>query len=148
MREVQGTTWIFGLVITFIFLFAAFLILAINYTDSFRIRNDIITIIEEYEGYHSTSAEIINDFLLAEGYKTTGKCPTSNNESEPVYQTVSNLDSYTVINAENGTNYSYCVKNEDGIFEIILFYKFNLPVIGNFLTFQIKGTTNKIMDFE
>ena len=46
MRESVGSTWTFGLVITFIFLFSSFLVLTINYTKAYKVKNETISIIE------------------------------------------------------------------------------------------------------
>jgi len=51
MRESIGGAWLTGIVICFLFLFAAFLTYAINYTKAFRVKDRIIQIIEENEGY-------------------------------------------------------------------------------------------------
>ncbi len=137
MREAVGTSWTFGLIVTFIFLFAAFLILAINYSDSFRLRNEVLTIIEKYEGFTSNAKEIVDNYLSNEGYSTTGGCPDD-------YSGV-NFDSKTVDNNPSGS-YNYCVRLDsvkDRV-DLILFYRFNLPVIGNIMVFQIDGSTNSV----
>ena len=46
MRESIGGAWLFGIVIVFIFLFAAFLTYSISYTKAFNIKNEIINYIE------------------------------------------------------------------------------------------------------
>lgn len=51
MRESMGGAWLFGIVIVFIFLFAAFLTYSINYTKAFNVKNEIINYIEQYRGY-------------------------------------------------------------------------------------------------
>ena len=42
MKEAMGGTWLTGLVIVFIFLFAGFLAYSISYTKAFRVKNEII----------------------------------------------------------------------------------------------------------
>ncbi len=56
MRESIGGAWLFGIVIVFIFFFSGFLAYSISYTKAFNVKNNIITYIEQYEGY-STSEE-------------------------------------------------------------------------------------------
>lgn len=51
MRESIGGTWLFGIVILFIALFASFLAYSINYTRAFNLKNQIINLIERNEGY-------------------------------------------------------------------------------------------------
>ena len=51
MRESIGGAWLFGIVIVFIFFFSGFLAYSISYTKAFNVKNNIISFIEEYEGY-------------------------------------------------------------------------------------------------
>lgn len=51
MREAIGGTWLFGIVILFIALFASFLAYSISYTRAFNTKNEIINLIERSEGY-------------------------------------------------------------------------------------------------
>ena len=51
MKEAMGSTWILGIVILFVVLFASFLAYSINYTKAFNTKNEIINLIERYEGY-------------------------------------------------------------------------------------------------
>ena len=51
MREAIGGTWLMGLVVTFIAIFSGFLAYSISYTKAFRVKNEIINIIEKNEGY-------------------------------------------------------------------------------------------------
>ena len=153
MRESVGSTWTFGLVITFIFLFSSFLVLTINYTKAYKVKNEVISIIEKYEGYtNENSVEIINNYLNASGYKEMGKCPISESEE---YYGVNDLGSSTAQKAEKSQKYYYCVKQsvvKDGsisdytlTYNIILFYKFNLPFLGAINTFKVNGESKKIV---
>ncbi len=136
MREATGTTWVFGLVTMFIFLFATFLILALNYSDVFRMKNDVKEMVEKYEGYTFTSRDLINNFLLNESYSATGACPEG--------YAGANLDG-TVVPAESTNGrYNYCVDRTNFHYDIILFYSFSLPYLGDILTFNIKGETRDI----
>lgn len=51
MRESIGGTWLFGIVITFIALFSAFLSYAISYTKAFNLKSEILNMIERSEGW-------------------------------------------------------------------------------------------------
>ena len=53
MREAIGGTWLFGIVILFIALFASFLAYSISYTRAFNTKNEIINLIERSEGFTS-----------------------------------------------------------------------------------------------
>ena len=59
MRESIGGAWLFGIVVTFVFLFAGFLTYSINYTRAFNTKNQIINYIEQAEGF--TMSELALD---------------------------------------------------------------------------------------
>ena len=42
MRESVGSTYIFGLAISFTLIFSGFLVLAINYNRAYKIKNEVI----------------------------------------------------------------------------------------------------------
>lgn len=50
MRESIGGAWLFGIVITFIFLFSGFLAYSISYTKAFNVKNEVINLIEQNMG--------------------------------------------------------------------------------------------------
>ena len=57
------------------------------------------------------------------------------------------LNSTKLEPAREGEKYYYCVKkykgaNTTNYYQITIFYKFNLPIIGDTSSFTIKGTTS------
>lgn len=150
MRESIGTAWIYGLVLTFVLLFTMFLTLIINYSGVFMYKNDVVEIMEKYEGYTETSRSLIDNYLSNSGYKTTGTCPEG-------YYGATKLDGKT--GEMEASNAYYCILVSydsdgstqvngssvgSGTLDILLFYKFNLPVLGDLMTFDIPGQTNII----
>ena len=142
MKDVYGSTWTLQLVFGFILLFVAFLTLTISYSKVFRMKNEVITIIEKYGGYNAQSAEIINNYLSSSGYQNTGRCENKHTLG------VTSLDG-TPSSVNNGTRYAYCVSKEeanndalsDVNYEVVLFYKFNIPILGDIASFTVKGKT-------
>lgn len=55
MRESIGGAWLFGIVITFIFMFSGFLAYSISYTKAFNVKNEVVNIIEQATGLHGWS---------------------------------------------------------------------------------------------
>ena len=145
MREATGTTTLFKIVIGFTLLFAGFLSVAITYNRVFRLKNETLGIIERYEGISDKSLSIINNYLKNSGYSTKNECESN---EFGVYS----LDSNTYEEAINNKEYYYCLSNNiqtnvngDQIFyKIKLFFNFNLPFIGDLLTFKITGNTKGI----
>ena len=143
MREAIGGTWLLGFVVLFIVLFSAYLAISINYTKAFKVKNKIINIIEENEGFTTSIGDVstktddelrdsvktedkIYAYLKSIGYATTkvseSKCP--NNK---VYQG------------------GYCVQKvcspQGSYFKVTSFIKIELPFIWDALTIPIRGET-------
>lgn len=137
MKESIGTTWIFGMVLIFILIFSSFLVLMINYSKVFSQKNEVVSILEKYEGYSSTSRTIIDNYLTASSYKTTGVCPDG-------YYGATSLDGKSG-DVNQSSSYYYCINRDGNKYEVILFYSFNLPVLGDFTKFNITGETNNII---
>ena len=135
MRESIGSMWILSLVLTFVLIFSAFLVLMINYSNVFSFKNEVTSILEKYEGYTSKSRKIIDNYLNTSGYKTKGDCPDG-------FYSATSLDGDGSLNTTKDAY--YCLYRDGSKYEIILFYKFNLPIIGDLVNFTIKGETNKI----
>ncbi len=146
MRQSIGGAWIMGLMVFFIFLFAGYIILSLNYARVIKVKNEMVSIIEKYEGINSYSVDLLNSYLVSTGYSATGICTSTTGEG--VYG--GDIASGRLEKAAKGIKYSYCVKKYNGIgltnyYQVTLFYKFNLPVIGNASGFSVKGTTNSFI---
>ncbi len=148
MRQAIGSTWVMQLVIVFMLIFVAFLALSINYTKAFKVKNELVTIIEKYEGVKdgsSGSLQIINNYLKSSNYSVTNKC------AEGEYG-MRSLDSPSLeqVRENSNTKYFYCISKINtkannlpnrSKYEIKIFFKFNLPVLGDVFTFTASGTT-------
>ena len=153
MKESISSTWMFQLMFGFILLFVSFLTVTISYSKAFRVRNEITSIIEKYSGYNSSSSRIVNNYIKSIGYTNKGNCGDGDNIIG-----VDNLDS--TASAPNKSSYSpnkkyyYCIRKEsvpstnnsvsNTYYEVILFYKFDIPVVGEIATFKIKGKTSDL----
>ena len=136
MREVSGTTWTFQVIIFFILIFAGFLTLVLNYFKVYSVKNDMLTVIEKYEGITEDSMGIINNILKSKSYKATGKCPTDEN-----WFGVMDLDgSYEKVKSDS--RYYYCFQKNNIYYNVKLFYRFNLPFLGDIITFGVDGRSN------
>ncbi len=137
MKTVSESTWTFQMIIFFILIFACFLTLVISYNKAYTIKNRMLNMIEKYEGVTPTSAEFINDFIYNKGYTNTGKCPES-------WMGAINLEGDFEV-SKNNTKYFYCfkrsVRNNQDYYDVKVFFRFNLPVIGNIANYEIDGTT-------
>ena len=148
MRQAIGGTWVMQLVITFTFLFAAFLALSINYSRAFKIKNETLSIIEKGEGVTNDSVRVLSNYLNNNGYRLKGRCPKGSygviiGNSTPRY----------VDNSQRNTQFSYCLFKvraatpnfpDRAYYEIKLFFRFNVPVLGDIFKFNVDGQTKDV----
>lgn len=151
MKAVSESTWSFQMIIFFMLIFACFLTLILSYNKAYIIKNRALTIIEKYEGVTKESIEIINGFMYEKGYNTTGKCAAG-------WYGAINLDG-DAEKSDGTKKYYYCFKeynkknnannqnNQKGLiyYQIQVFYKFNLPIIGNIAIYKISGETKSFI---
>ncbi len=148
MRQTFGGTWLMQLMILFILLFVAFIVLSLNYSKTVRIKNQVIGIIEKYEGLNDKSLEIVNSYLVSTNYGVTGVC-TKDSSQQGLYGALS-LDNNSLEEARPNVKYYYCIKkyrgaNTSRYYQLTVFYKFNLPVVGDRGRFMVKGTSTNFV---
>lgn len=160
MRETIASTWIYQLVIIFILMFVSFLVLSLTYSKNYKTKNEMISIIEKYEGVNVKSLQIINNYLSYNGYRVKGKCPSGEN-----WRGIESLESTNLRKPESGKKYYYCINKKHQkadasstssrnatilkskmYYQIKIFFKFNIPLLGEIYTFTVDGTTNDIFD--
>ena len=146
MRHTFGGTWLLTLMVVFILLFSGFIILTLNYSRTVRVKNELIDMVEKYEGLNENSIELVNNYLVYTGYVAQGVCVSDDEDETGVYGATSLSRTY-LEEARRGERYYYCIKkykgaNTTNYYQITIFYRFNLPVIGNTSGFTIKGTTS------
>lgn len=161
MRESIGATWIFSICLTFIVLFTAYLAISVNYAKAFRIKSNIVSQIEENEGYTDTLGKDIETYLTAQGYSAHGACPDTleTQDKDGAKQgSAWQLKSCIANNAPAGSC-NVCVyrmetstKADDicakrAYYRVTTFFKFDLPVINYLTTFQVSGESRYIYDF-
>ena len=149
MRETIGSTWIFQLVIVFILLFASYLALTINYSKSFKVKNEVISIIERNEGLTDNGIKLVGSYLTGSSYNTIGHCPAGWIGAKNLEGAVTSLEYVS----DTNTNYYYCIDKITGYhsvypnrsyYKLRLFFKFDLPVLGQISTFNVDGQTSEI----
>ena len=154
MRHTMGGTWVFQLVLIFTLIFAAYIALTINYSRSFRVKNEMLSIIEKNEGFTENGVKLINNYLSQSGYKTTGHCKP---QSDVVVFGATNIDPSVTTGsievAQPGNRYYYCFSKYTNYhsyfktrayYKITLFFKFDIPVLGELSTFDVDGQTSEI----
>ncbi len=156
MRESMGMTWTFQIMLIFILIFSAFLAVYINFSKAYKVKNEVINFIEKREGITDSissnpgSIQLITNYLSAHAYGAMGTCP-----AEAGWYGARKMEgaSSDIEAVEQGTKYYYCVKKVNGFdaknynrsyYEVRVFFKFDLPLVGNIYTFSIDGQTVEI----
>lgn len=151
MREAIGGTWIFSIVVVFIVLFTSYLAISVNYSKAFRVKNGIINIIEKREGLTPDTQKEITSYLSTAGYSVYSTCDTTPADNDEIqYKKGFESDS-------SGNKYKYCViktnvseangsalKLNKSYYKVTVFFRLDLPVIGDVFVFPVSGETKPI----
>ena len=175
MKESIGGTWLFGIVVTFVVLFTSFISLSTNYSRCFRIKDEIITTIEHYNGVNKKSVKKINEYLKGLGYATAGDCPEnsmSNDSGKPEDGTWYGFSRTNDTNyVANGKNVNYCIQKvtivkpycTDGnkvtgingpighprsaYYQVLVFFALDMPILRSIFNINISGETSVIYNW-
>lgn len=148
MKQSIAGTWLFGIVLVFMTIFIAYVAISINYNHAFKIKSDMVQILEQYQGINSKSLEKLEKKMQANSYSAKGTC-----QNDPKYIGVLGVNGQTVtvknqISESLTGKYNYCVYLEKVdkkyYYTVEVFLKFNLPVLGDLFDFRIIGETNPI----
>lgn len=181
MKQSIASVWLLGIIIIFILIFACYISVTVSYTASFKLKNEVVNIIEKHHGindlpegtspatatssnFHGTSYskvqglggfQTINLYLRGNAYTAMGQCPKDGNTwygvKELVYQ--ENASSASVEKAKDNTKYYYCFSKygtgkvsryTTAYYKVRLFYKFEFPVLSEFLSVKVEGMTDEI----
>ncbi len=173
MKTGIASIWIVSLIIIFIFIFSAYIAITVDYSKSFALKNEVLNIIEKNKGMTDKvggerkvstvnppkemivgagTIQTINMYLAAHNYDATGSCPDDGNK----WYGMKNLEYFSAGNweeARKGEPYYYCFSKfntgRDSQYKTIyykvrFFYKFEIPVISEFLAVKVEGMTDEI----
>lgn len=147
MKDALGGYFNLTLLMVFILLVSGFISLAINYTKAYRVKNNVLTYLEKYEGNTS------NDEMLEKTYsysKSVGYA--ANNMSISAAE-----NKGYICPSYNGNNIGWCYKegnivDEKFTIDIVVFVNINIPIVNqafsNFDFFWMTGTTSSIPVFK
>lgn len=159
MRDSVGAAWVFGICLTFIIMFTAYLAISLNYAKAFRVKNHVISMIEENGGYEEDKLESkIKDYIYSQGLTATGTCQNriatdfdDKWEPEPIAK--------IALNDTGDDKYNVCIYKsldrsqgdtepaERYIYRVVTFFRFDIPVVRYFSSFQVAGESRYIYDY-
>lgn len=120
MREAIGGAFLLKLMVIFIILYNSLLAIAVNYAIAFRVKNQIINIIEQYEGCIGAGDRVKN-YVNSVGYYRAG----------------------TVTEKSYNVTATY-VPNRGTYYKVTTYIKFDFPWIGQYFRANIIGETKVI----
>lgn len=150
MREAIGSTWLIGIVITFVAIFSAFLAYSISYTKAFKVKNEIVNIIEKNEGFSKSANNLdnVSDDTLRKDMSTEAQ----------IFKYIKSIG-YNYSAFENGTKpcnsmykggyclEKYCVNNGERnvtYYKVTSYITLSIPVINFNINLPIKGETQTL----
>lgn len=137
MRESINNSMIFTWVITFVAIIMTFLIGSMGYSKAYKIKNNIIGIIESNEGYNANAKAEINTFLGKIGYRhsTARGCVQ--------------IDGFE-LKTDNTTLYRYCVyqnvASKGSYYKVVAYMYFDVPFVEAIMEFPVSGESKVIYD--
>lgn len=157
MRESIANAYVFNVVLIIIAVSATLIIVSMNYSKVFKIKNRLITIIEKHGKYNNAEVKKeIDEYLATAGYptypKTSIKCPNGRGDST-ISENGFNGKNVGVENINQIGNYKYCIyefKTAKGsYFQVSVFMTFDFPLIGDLIRLELPmyGDTKIIYDY-
>ena len=160
MKESIAQSFIISLILFFFGILLLLLFGSINYSKAYKAKNRIITIIEKHGGLNNQAMNEINDSLIKGGYQTVlesdytkSKCTDLKNKlgDEKVVKLVYPSEEY---HGTGGRRHDFCIiqvqagnsTEQRYYYQVVTFMQFNIPVIGGYLRFPVKGETKILFD--
>lgn len=148
MKEAIGGSWLFLIVITFVTLFACFISLSVNWSKCYKVKDEILFLIEKNHGLNSGTLTEVNEYLTDIGYRSTGKCPSGSDGCWYGF-------SYSNNSGHTMSNPNYCVQKHvvgataighptTAYYSVKVFFKLDVPVIGDIIKLTVDGETSNI----
>ncbi len=150
MREAIGSLSITQIVIFFLILFSGFMSVSINVNKAYKVRNEIITIIQKNNGFNEETLTQIQEYMTEVGYRSKGTCDAD----DGVGYKASGYGNAT------GNNALMCVKQvaieyetsnktkpqfpTAAYYQIKVFFSLDIPIINNVFRFALTGSTRKL----
>ena len=145
MKEAIGNTFLVTLAILFLSLIMLLLVYSLTYSKAYKAKNKIVSVIEKYDGFTDDAKAEADTHLHSMGYKISAYGATCQSLVEE-----DDLDSSTVtiVHDLSAGDYDYCVyeisSTRGKYYHIVTFMHFDIPVIGGYLNFAIKGDSRVI----
>lgn len=147
LRNSINGAWLFGIVLTFMAFFIAFITISINYSKAYEMKTKMVTVIEQYDGVNPLTVEILNKIGKAYGYRRASNCKVKDGE-----KFVGIRDGVARVNPEGPQHICITRELREGdtytddkyYYNLEVFFGFELPLFGDIFTFRVDGETNEV----
>ncbi len=148
MRDAIGGVFSLQIILAFVLLISGYMAYSVNYTRAFRVKNKIVNIIEEQEGYTTDAEDQIAKYITDMRYTVPVQTVNSlkaKNENWNCRETKGYcILEKTAVKKEDTPDDSYALK----YYEVVTFVNIDIPVLNKFLPLsnllQVKGETRSI----
>lgn len=148
MKEAIGGTLTISIIIFFLVLINGYLAFSVNYTKAFRVKNKVISLIEQNEGWNTKAQDDIRSYLDQVNYVV----PSSYTNKIQDYKC---FDGYCVkcnvagnVSASESDKDKYKDTYTGSYYSVITFINIDIPILNKIFPslklFQIKGETKTI----
>lgn len=150
MRDAIGGIVNLVIIVVFLVIVSGYLAFNVNYTKAFRVKNKIISTIEEYEGNCPADGKgcdkIINDYINSMGYDNTNliNCDSYNTDKIKYYK----RNGYCVGASYSNSQSNIQDKGQTAYFKVKTYITIDMPIIRNVIPnigmFEITGDTKTV----
>ncbi len=145
MKEAIGGVFTIQIILFFIILVNGYLAFSVNYTKAFRVKNEILSLIEQHEGLTEDAKTSIHNYLNRVNYRIPDSyfrvlqrdgyyCETGEGYCVKVFAAL----------ADSGINQTY----KGSYYSVVTFVNVDIPIINKILPLtgilQVKGETKMI----
>ena len=142
MRESFGGAFMIKLVLVFIVIYISFMAVAINYAKAFRVKNNVINILEQNQFMLGDDITVIDDYLA--------KVPYDLNDNNSVKRNCNNTEFGSKKENTDLTNRGVCItqfsddKTNDVYYKVTSYISIEFPFFDIYMTLPISGETKVI----
>lgn len=161
MKESVGGISLTMIVIVLILLFAGIMSLTISRSNAIAIKDRVMRIIEEYDGFNMNAqaryeTDCDGDDALCDilesintySYRQTGICPDGDNvvgyQRDGSMVNSGSPAAFCIIKTLSGRDTSGYTNNDRYYYKVIMFYGIDIPVIKTILNFRATGETKML----
>lgn len=142
MRESIANSYLFMFIMIFIGIIIALFVGSLAYSKAFKVKTRIISIIEKHKGFTAEAEAEIDDVLDDIGYRIVDSpCPNKNGGRPLV---VSSRYRYCVYEFDKHVDPANPNQGRGPYYGVSAFMHFDIPLIGDFLEFEVYGETKII----